>query len=476
MTRNLLADAIAGLCVWQHSPFFLRVGVQDAESDDTLDTEIRRRGLSGIIVDGAADRLEAIHHLYAGMPGIILQNTAIARFNTEIGMHRFRRAALEIGLLPRHYHGIVSFNMSELLEDDGAIGRQCADAAAREMLRSLVELTNIPCLTFQSLVDKYCIERIDILSIDTCGDGHHILQNMDFKRIRPAIVHVNVGYLTLVQIAEAERLLIEEGYHCRKADGCLLAVPDPAGTSPATHKGLRELAERCLADGWHAEASRLAAHLTALYPTDINGHILAAKAHAAQDKIADAMRDLLAAPGGPGVDEPLAATLVAAAAQAINAHLAAGHLARAAELASLATRLAPGHEGLLSAALLTSASLNRLNMASRFAQDLLILRPDSEAARSLLYMRALSLGDRDTARQHLLVLAFMEPGRLPPHVHLRAIADLLDLDFDPADQETYGTLSEIIGRVAGLAAAQTSDAERREAEMHLARIAARPVP
>lgn len=268
------ADAIAGLCVWTPNPFFVRVGAQDVGREDTLDREIHRRGLSGLIADGAKDRLDAIAPLYARLPGVILHNGAVADANQDAPAQRFKRGALAAGMLPGSFSGIVTFTMESLLAEGGAVGRLCRDAATRALAARLVEVVACRCNTFPALLDQHAIGQIDILMLDLSGGAEVVLRSFDFTRHRPSIVHVVLTYEDEDQRRPIRELLEAQGYHCREVAERLTAVPDAARAAGIDRAGLQALAERCLADGWHDEAAGLARHLGALSKPDADDRSL----------------------------------------------------------------------------------------------------------------------------------------------------------------------------------------------------------
>ena len=75
-----------------------------------------------------------------------------------------------------------------------------------------IEEIPVPCLTIQSLLQKFPVGPVDILITDAEGYDGQILRMIDFSRFHPAIIqfeHANMGKAEREQIVQ---LLIEKGY------------------------------------------------------------------------------------------------------------------------------------------------------------------------------------------------------------------------------------------------------------------------
>ena len=77
------------------------------------------------------------------------------------------------------------------------------------------------CITFNDLIKKYKVKKIDLLHIDTEGYDYEILKTLDFK-IKPNMIlfeHKNLGK----NKRKAWKLLRNKGYKLFKVAGDTLA-------------------------------------------------------------------------------------------------------------------------------------------------------------------------------------------------------------------------------------------------------------
>jgi len=84
----------------------------------------------------------------------------------------------------------------------------------------------VNCITFNSLMKKYNVERINILQIDTEGYDYDIIKLIDFDRFRPDLILLEYLHLTYYQYFAAIDLLRSNNYRVYRNKGSmdLLAV------------------------------------------------------------------------------------------------------------------------------------------------------------------------------------------------------------------------------------------------------------
>lgn len=61
-----------------------------------------------------------------------------------------------------------------------------------------IKTIQVQCVTFQDIVEKYRLERVDVLHIDAEGHDETILASIDFKKIQPKVIvfeHMHMGFV-----------------------------------------------------------------------------------------------------------------------------------------------------------------------------------------------------------------------------------------------------------------------------------------
>lgn len=182
---------------------FLQIGGYDGVSYDPLRKHILTGKLTGVIVEPVPLHFEKLQALYAGSDLIKVENCAVDREAGERTMWFFSREAIANGTIGQVFGGITSFLLPNLLEKSGTLGGLYNDAN-RAILKSLVESITVPCHTYDTVMARHGLERIDLLQIDTEGYDYELLKAFDFTRHRPAIVHYECQHLQPQDKAAAE--------------------------------------------------------------------------------------------------------------------------------------------------------------------------------------------------------------------------------------------------------------------------------
>jgi FkbM family methyltransferase len=194
----------------QPSAFFVEIGSNDGDQHDHLAPIIRSRPWRGIMVEPVPYVFERLRRNYAGMPGIALENVAIADRDGELEFFHLAEATpQERKRLPRWYDAIGSFSREAVLGH----AQQIPDIERR------ITSTRVPCLTFATLCARHAVGELDLLVVDTEGHDAQILATVDLAAWHPRIVVYEHFHLAAdVRAACAERLrgagyeTMEEGF------------------------------------------------------------------------------------------------------------------------------------------------------------------------------------------------------------------------------------------------------------------------
>ena len=158
---------------------FVEIGSNDGVKYDHLRPHIVSGSWEGIMVEPVPYVFERLRRNYGGLDGVILENAAIGDRDGRLPFHHLAEAdEEERARLPDWYDTIGSFRREAVLGHAGKV----PDIEAR-----LVS-TEVPCLTFESLLAKHGVERVDLLLIDTEGFDWEIIRHIDFAAHRPRLL------------------------------------------------------------------------------------------------------------------------------------------------------------------------------------------------------------------------------------------------------------------------------------------------
>jgi FkbM family methyltransferase len=180
--------------------FFIQIGANDGVSFDPIYKLVTKEKVKGIAIEPVTDIFEKLKKNYKKHQQVKLLNLAIHKDQSEMKLYRVNPLIKEY---PDWTKGTPSFNkshhkLSNILEKD------------------IVEET-VKCISLNELVDKYSIQNIDLLQIDTEGYDSEIIKMIDFKKINPSIISfehgMKQGIMTYKQFEECQILLLANNYN-----------------------------------------------------------------------------------------------------------------------------------------------------------------------------------------------------------------------------------------------------------------------
>lgn len=158
---------------------FIQIGANDGISFDPLHKLIthHKDRMSGIVVEPLYRAFEQLCRTYQSFPNIVKINAAIHNSQSEMVLYTVSDDALKT--LPAYSHGIASFD-----KDHHALTGTPPECIVAETVR---------CISLGTLLDDYDVRELDLLLLDTEGYDAEILLNLDFDRIKPALIRFEHG-------------------------------------------------------------------------------------------------------------------------------------------------------------------------------------------------------------------------------------------------------------------------------------------
>jgi FkbM family methyltransferase len=179
---------------------YLQVGAFDGVSGDPIYPLIEKHGLRGCLVEPQGDafqKLQANYTRFSG-PDFVFVNAAIGEQDGTVPLYRIKPGSSGPDWLPQI--ACLDRRFLEGLSD------------VVPGVESLIEVEQVPCLTFTTLFRKFGIQDIDLLQIDAEGRDAEILELFDVPHRRPAIVHFEHKHLSEPAYERCLDSLIPLGY------------------------------------------------------------------------------------------------------------------------------------------------------------------------------------------------------------------------------------------------------------------------
>ncbi|WP_428231311.1 FkbM family methyltransferase [Flavobacterium sp.] len=180
--------------------FFVQIGANDGISFDPIYNLVTKEKVSGIAIEPIPDIFKQLEKNYKNHPNVKLLNFAIHKDQSEMKLYRVDPHKKDYPIWTK---GTPSFN-----KDHHKLGNipEC------DIVEEIVK-----CISFNKLIDKYSIKKIDLLQIDTEGYDFEIIKMIDFNQIAPRIISfehgMRQGITNMAQFVECQNLLFENNYN-----------------------------------------------------------------------------------------------------------------------------------------------------------------------------------------------------------------------------------------------------------------------
>src|SRR5262249_33594382 len=187
--------------------FFVNVGANDGVSNDIIFPFLRQHRWRGIVVEPLAPMFEVLKRNYREFPGIVFEHAAIAAtprpfFYVPAESGYEREWTRQVGTLNPEYLS-KTIDLMRAYEFQGPVPAG---------LEAAVKPVDVPCLTFEALMQKHRVDHIDFLNIDAESADYEIFCSIDFSRYRPSVMCIETSEMTDAQRADFEERLARLDY------------------------------------------------------------------------------------------------------------------------------------------------------------------------------------------------------------------------------------------------------------------------
>ncbi len=203
--------------------FFVQIGANDGVSFDPIHKHIVENKWKGVLVEPLPDLMERLKENYADMDGLFFEMSAITDDPLLSSITRIKPDAIARGELPDWAQGVSSLTPHKNVISK-ANGGAAIDDNLFEVIKKYTITENIKTISFSDLLEKYKIEKIDLLQIDAEGYDFEIIRSIDLSICAPKIIHAEFYNLYKTEKDALLKLLAKNGYFIMYAQKDILAV------------------------------------------------------------------------------------------------------------------------------------------------------------------------------------------------------------------------------------------------------------
>lgn len=180
---DIFEMAVARVAIERKRPFLLQVGANTGKSSHDLYECINKWSIHGVLMEPQKEVFRQLQDNYREIESISLCNAALAQesgsktlYSLSEDAGRYKRDGGEFGT------GIASFNEEHVWSH---FYRNATEAGRNEKRDNIIRSIGIDCLSFNGLIDKYNIDKIDIVVIDVEGFDFEVLKMINIEKYKP---------------------------------------------------------------------------------------------------------------------------------------------------------------------------------------------------------------------------------------------------------------------------------------------------
>jgi FkbM family methyltransferase len=204
----------------------VQVGANDGINNDPIHKFIKRDNWQGVLLEPQKFVYEKyLKPLYGKTKGIVVLNAALDKKDGNKPIYRLSVSN------SRWATGLTSFNRKVLEEainsgyvETQAIKEGCQLPGKKE---DFIEQENVDCVSLDTLIKRYNLDKIDWLQIDTEGFDFEIIKMFNINVTKPKVIVYENLHLSPEDKMECINYLKSSGYGCRNFGGNTLAMKKP---------------------------------------------------------------------------------------------------------------------------------------------------------------------------------------------------------------------------------------------------------
>lgn len=199
MNPNPIPEILNRFAQNSHDVFFVQIGSDDGVTGDPIHSHVVQNSWKGVVVEPMPSNFARLVETYRSQRGVIPVEAAIS----TVAEHQpFYCIDSEASGLPGWANQIGSFDRDHVLKHGVLIPN----------IEVMLVEKSLECITLSQLIDRYQIERIDLLHTDVEGFDFEVIRQLDFARFQPTIILYEDFHLSDAARNDCRELLLAHGY------------------------------------------------------------------------------------------------------------------------------------------------------------------------------------------------------------------------------------------------------------------------
>lgn len=199
--REWTNDILVDYANYKNDVNFIQVGSNNGITADPISRFITRKEWRGVLIEPVPYLFNELKKNYSNYNHrLIFENSAIANVNGNLKFYRLEKSEQED--LPFWYDQLGSFNKDVVLKHRDSVPN---------FDRLFIEDT-VNAITFEDLIKKHSIKKVDFIQIDTEGYDYEILKLIPFSFLNIEFIMFENRHLSDADYKQAINLLESNGY------------------------------------------------------------------------------------------------------------------------------------------------------------------------------------------------------------------------------------------------------------------------
>ena len=211
-TKGSIYEFLNDYSVKNPNLFFIQVGSNDGFQNDLLYKFILRDQWKGILIEPQPKPFKILSYIYR-KKNVKLLNVAIDNKSKSRKLYKIAVSN------SRWARGLSSFDEAKIkgLIYSKRVIRKSKNEGVKMPLNpeTFVAFDEVKCVSFDDLIAKNTIKKIDLLQIDTEGYDFELLKQFPFETLKPNVIIFENIHLSTEDCKNAESLLEKQAYQLK---------------------------------------------------------------------------------------------------------------------------------------------------------------------------------------------------------------------------------------------------------------------
>ncbi|MDG1046555.1 MAG: FkbM family methyltransferase [Bacteroidia bacterium] len=151
--------------------YFVQIGANDGYSFDPINHLIKKYNLKGVCIEPIQEYFQELKNTYKNYPNVSLLKAAVTDKIGNIEMYKVKKTDHN---LPNWTKGIASIDINHHKKTN--------------IKGDYIETEIVKSISFDKLIQRFKIDHIDLLVIDTEGYDLKIIEMIEFNKLKPKII------------------------------------------------------------------------------------------------------------------------------------------------------------------------------------------------------------------------------------------------------------------------------------------------